>query len=513
MIVSGVAVRCPVSRSHSIFEFPCPQCRRPQRLHVSQAGTRVTCSDCLEEFPVPVSSVYQPPATAAGGNKTPPADLERTESRGAESRGPRSEEWEQDRQQVRAALGKASVPPSRKPDSESPATPRPTTPQPERQPDPASEPYDFAMACPLCGTRQDLRSEQIGMPVQCPDCHTKYRVREPNLRFRRPRTQASDPVSDDFQLADVAPTDVKNAVMRDLLREAARQPEVTTSPDGPPPPMAAPDVIAREMLDQARDATTPEIPLPSRPMIDRVFVFLWRPIYLLRLAGMAFGIWLEWGAIESAAHLADAGPLHQFGSVILRPLALVLGLLMAANFATVMLAILHETAAGKDEIEGLPGLQPVEWFFESWPVTASFFLVMVLPALAAQGVHSVHGATWTAFLCLAGPGVCLFPTVFPILLLSFLENSTPISPAVLRGIRLAGRQTAIFIVQAAALTAICWSMIAGRIVSNSSFLNYLAAFGLVVAASLYFRVLGRLTWVCQERMAEAAEAAENATSP
>lgn len=469
-----------MSRPVTTFEIACPQCQRRLVVNLSQVGARATCTDCLEDFLVPA-----PPRPVPKG----------TEKIASEDSSPESDVWADDRKQLNTLLGKAPGP-------SPPAAPSPAASSEGTSPE-AAPPYDFAMACPLCGTRQDLHSEQIGRAVQCPDCHSKYRVREPEFRFRRPRGKNQTPQGDELQLQDLVSETAVHSAMRDLLDEAATSiPRATTSPDEPPRHLRSPKEISNELLAAAsrEEDRDPEVPLPQRPMTERVLKFLLHPIYLLRLIALAFAVWVEWGAIEAAIGLADAGPIQQFGSVILRPFSLVFGLLMAANFATSLLAIMLETAAGKDEIEGFPGVQPVEWFFESWPVTASCFLVMVLPAIAAQAAFRI--STSAAFACLALPGIILFPTAFPVLLLSFLENSTPFSRTILQGLHLAGRHTALFVLQATGLSLVSWGLLGVRLNSHSSVVNFLAAVGLVLAASLYFRLLGRLTWVCQDRMAD-----------
>ena len=106
--------------------------------------------------------------------------------------------------------------------------------------------------------------------------------------------------------------------------------------------------------------------------------------------GTAIGFALLGGKfLEGASRQPELTPMLQTKMFIVAGLldaVPIIGVAIALLllFANPLLAIMHETAAGKDEIEGFPGVQPVEWFFESWPVTASLFLVMVLPAIAAQ---------------------------------------------------------------------------------------------------------------------------------
>jgi hypothetical protein len=157
---------------------------------------------------------------------------------------------------------------------------------------------------------------------------------------------------------------------------------------------------------------------------------------------------------------------------------------------------------GRDELESLPSVNPVEWFFDSWPIFVSLFLTLALAGITAQAVYSATGSWTNAFLFGLVPAGILLSTVFPVMLLSFLDNNTPYSAEVMRGLQLAATSWLVFTLQALALAGAGIALLALRWNSLSGFINYLACAGLVILALLFFRLLGRLTWVMQEKLSQ-----------
>jgi hypothetical protein len=167
-----------------------------------------------------------------------------------------------------------------------------------------------------------------------------------------------------------------------------------------------------------------------------------------------------------------------------------------------MLAIAQETAHGRDEMESLPGINPAEWFFESWPLFASLFLTCAPAGVLAQSVYAASGSAGTALSVGFVVAGVLLVTIFPFMLLSFLENSAPFSAAVWKGLQLSGRYWFLFTVQSACLVTIGLGLVVLRGGSSSGVLNFVICAGLVVVSMLYFRLLGRLTRICQDKSAE-----------
>lgn len=466
-----------MSRSSSTFDVVCPQCNRTIVVNASQIGARCTCTDCLEEFvvvrPAQSASVTQEPVEENGSQTSPEQNPP----------GFDNELWEDDRKQLDALLN-----------VEAGSSPEQVG---------ESEPYDFTVACPLCDTRQDMSSERIGHSVRCPDCHSSYQVREPHRNRRRPRHISTEREDDELHLSDLPAVPPKKLQLDDYLEKP-----VMPKPGRPSAPahVLTPEDAARDTLVRAEEELKAreldEPPLPPSPMMTGLFHFLQQPILLLRIFFISLGLWFELGAIQTALSLSGGGAMQQFGSVILRPVAAVFGALFAANVATTLIAILQDTAHGQDEITSLPGVNPVEWFFESWQVFVSLFLTWALAGIVTQVVYASTGSWNTAFWFGFVPAGFLLGTVFPIILLSFLENSTPFSSAVWQGLRSAAKQWLIFTVQALLVVSIGLVCCVARIRSSSGFWNFLLCVGMIVSSMLFFRLIGRLAWVCQEKMGD-----------
>ncbi len=518
-----------MSRPTSTFHVICPQCKSSVSAKDTQVDTRITCPDCLEEFVVarPAAPTKPTPKAAPKARRAepdaasnPPPDPQRSDSdrlgnlrvdddlldSSVGDEAPPTElgdegTWAEDRRQLDALL---------KVDASQP-----------HQPPTGDEPYDFTAVCPLCGTRLEARSEQVGHSVRCPDCHSKYKVREPSRKSRRPRLDTVSPDDDEIRLSEPPPVLSTKSDLRDLPDWPASQ--SSPAPSLVPtqrPRILTPQDASRDTLARAQEELEEQLrvnpPLPGSPMTTGVFRFLQDPTVLLRIFFIALGWWLESGAIQEAINLTEGGAIQQFGSAMLRPFALVFGLLLAANFAMLLLSVAQTTSHGRDEMDNLPGLNPAEWFFESWPLFVSLFMTLFLAGIMAQVVYSTTGSATSAFWFGAVPAGVLLATVFPVILLSFLENNTPFSPAVWRGLQLSSKSWLVFTIQALGLVSLGMGLFAVRLNSSSSILNFVVCTGLVVVSLLYFRLLGRLTWVCQEKLAqeqEKAAAGEPAVHP
>ena len=463
-------------RSSTTFDVTCPQCKRTIVVNQSQVGARLTCTECLEDF------IVVRPAQSTIADREPLIG----EDAADENPDPGSsgdQLWEDDRRQLDALLNVTS--------GSSPEDPV------------SGAPYDFTVECPLCGTRQDMRSEQIGHSVRCPDCHSNYLVREPSRRRRRPRHPTTGAADDELQLSDPPPVPPKKLQLDDFLDQ---QPQPIRPSASVPQRLRTPEDAARDTLVRAEEELKArereEPPIPSSPMLTGVFRFLQQPILILRVFFISLGLWFELGAIQTALFLTGGGALQQFASVILRPIAVVFGILFAANVATTLIAILEDTANGRDEVVSLPGINPIEWFFESWQVFASLFLTWAVAGCVSQVVYATTGSWMTAFWYGFIPGGIFLATAFPVLLLSFLENNTPFSRAVWKGLLSAARHWLIFTVQALVVASAGLGLCAARIKSTSGFWNFMYCVGIVLASMLFFRLLGRLTWVCQDRLGE-----------
>ena len=165
-----------------------------------------------------------------------------------------------------------------------------------------------------------------------------------------------------------------------------------------------------------------------------------------------------------------------------------------------LMAILHDSAAGNDLIVNWP-----DALFLTW-ATDAFFLItsIAVPFILAWTLTYPLGGL------LAGGWVILIPIywlLFPIVLLSTLEMQSPlvpVSPVVIQSLWQCGRTWGVFYLQTALIGVVVLS--AGFGFHAVGFMNFagVAILGGAVtfAAMLYFRLLGRVAWVCDERFRE-----------
>ena len=81
--------------------------------------------------------------------------------------------------------------------------------------------YEFDVECPICGTRQEGTSAQIGQRIACPDCHSQVLVQEPPLRQRRPRGMPLPAADEELRLSEPVAADPRRAIVQGMLDSAA----------------------------------------------------------------------------------------------------------------------------------------------------------------------------------------------------------------------------------------------------------------------------------------------------
>ena len=134
------------------FHVACPQCKALIIARQTQIGTRTTCPDCLEEFFIDSS---MGPETAPGV----PDHARDSQFAGGDLQDSNDSFWDDGLATIKTSL----FPPNENSKPILPARDEET-------------PYGFSTVCPLCGTRQDTTSEQIGRKAKCPDCHLIFVV-------------------------------------------------------------------------------------------------------------------------------------------------------------------------------------------------------------------------------------------------------------------------------------------------------------------------------------------------
>lgn len=489
------------------IEVICPQCQAALTVPVASAGATITCSDCLEDFVASPVPNRPGPLTAPGHSAIGPADdgddaLQRLLN-------PNLDTSPADRGTIRL-----------EDDSQEEV-------YPTKKRQVLASDYEFSVACVICGTRLDVNDSLIGKKIKCPDCHNAIEVRTPPPDRRRAPVHAESAAFDDdedFGLAKVSDTaalsspyhTIANDLMAQAESEAARA--APTVPRPRPRPAPALDALQRADASRDEDEQQERPKLPAAPFRTGVLTFLFDPVTIARLIVLALVLFVELGAIQLAITSAEGPATSQFVSVLFRMLAVTLGAVFGTNLAVSLLGILQDTANGKDTIESWPDINFLEWIGEAFYLFSAIFIAVFPACVAAKLISAVGAGGGMSGLVAIGGIAVGFVFLFPFALLSMLESGSPIAPVsqpIIRSLRLASGNWVVFTLLTILLVGVGVCLGAVRVWwPDSSIMNFIIALVLIVVFSLYFRLLGRLTWCCDEavlaediRLEEAAEAA------
>jgi hypothetical protein len=260
---------------------------------------------------------------------------------------------------------------------------------------------------------------------------------------------------------------------------------------------------------------TPKTPLPHWPLVSGVFTFPFRTHTLPIWLAMTMVVWLLLGAaflsyvLLGAARVYDGTESGEFAVAMVGTALLMVGLPALSYLLSAMVLVVQETSQRADQVEDWRDPFGVEW------IGSGLLGVFAAAASTAPGV--LAGAVFLP----EAPALVAAPlafVLFPVLLLSMLQDGwyCPCSATVLRSLRLAWLGWIAFYAEAAALWAVCGGLCAAIGCVAESWLEFhpaltAAGVSLCVTATLfiYFRLLGRLVWLCNEK-AEREEAAEDA---
>lgn len=510
-----------MAKSADHFHVECPQCRASVKARLEQVAKQITCPDCLEDFVVSRPANQEPasristgegdPWDPAGSNSSPDPFGSELFSESASPEEPEpgiwDSQWEETREQLDAILRPdMNNPPasSAPPAASGGGLPKPRGNDKSQRPHrpAANEPYDFTVPCPLCGTRLESTSEKIGTRMRCPDCHSAFEVREPAMSKRRVRGETTSRPEDELRLSDAGPGPMTSPPVTGLPREAFPLPPAPTKSR----PTITPVDAIRDTLSRAKKELEEEEKqrpaLPARPLTSGVFRFLFEPRAMGRWVILSFFWQVEVTAIQGSISSTDGGGLSQILSVVLRMFAVVVGSLLMGQTAASCLVIAEESAVGRDVIEGWPGMNVSEWFFDSWTLFASLFLSLAPAVLLGQIAYSSGGGFSAFLLLLLVIGGPMLVFVFPILLLSFLENNLPYSPVVWRSLSDAARYWIPFWLLSAVLVAAGGVLAWIALMTSSYVLGFLAVAGGMLLVMVYFRLFGRFSWACEDLLSE-----------
>lgn len=325
---------------------------------------------------------------------------------------------------------------------------------------------EFNIVCRVCDSMIYCQAKDVGTIIQCGDCGTTITVAQPPIPKRKPTIRPIDP--------GIA---VRPAAKQEVFNDNASKLMATAT---------------KKVLEKEKAKPIP----PKRPFIDGVWRF---PGYLsvfpvVLILGMISGFI----PILMKMAVETQGKELLFG-IILWGAALVLSVGVFILAARTSLAIIETTATGHDKMEHWPDFEIFEWL-----KSALFFVnSLAVCCMPAGFLAIVTGASWITLLTIP----ILF-LLFPFILLSMLDENTPMMPYSEFMYRSIGRVKGAWIkfyVQSAILFAIVIGVHVAAI-GLSGTMNTVASFGsmLLTAAAgiIYVRLVGRLAWVIDEKMAK-----------
>ncbi len=338
------------------------------------------------------------------------------------------------------------------------------------------------IVCPHCGFRQTTQVDQLGRKHSCTGCFLIFIPPTP-----RPNGDGEG-FDDELKLSDAAP------------RPKPTLPDFDLDADGDSAAAPAAPFASRPELSRPLG---PRPKLPDWPLVSGVFGFPLRPGVWQRWVGLSVGL-AAILILANGAHSVTRGIPQWIAAMFFSALAIFGAGLWYIFGPAALLAIFQDTAAGNDEVESWPD--------GPWIDTALEGLYIVC-ALATAGIVSAglwEGARlagldngWAAALT----GLLAF-VAFPVFLLSMIEQGSmlmPVSGPVWGSLISGWKWWAVFLVESLLLDfAIGNAALALWRLSNASG-GVLQMTALTAAATLfvayliiYFRLLGRLAWCCEE---------------
>ena len=398
---------------------------------------------------------------------------------------------------------------------------------------------EFSFPCRLCATRMYAAPEQVGTQVECPDCQTVNNVPAPTKPVAAKKTTLPED-DDGYSLQPlepmVAPSEPAKAVQQFRVRcttchsmlyfrtdqvgtfkscpecdtrfqvpkpqPVLKKPVIVAQDPGitiePPPVTRGDNTAAQGVLERAKarvdeKAAREELPPIKHPFRDGVWSFP------MSLSALPFCI-VAGGTACLIVYLIMLIPqftgLMQIMAVFVAIIAAILSALLALVCSVFWMTTISWTAMGHQKIKEFPKVDLFDW------IRTSLFIVN------AAGISAAPGALFAALIPAAGSFRSIFAipslfALFPIILMSMLEDESPISlysKTIHESLRKCfGSWLKFYLIAAILSVIVVIPHLVGLVIESPAW-NYLAAIVLVVATVIYFRTFGRLAWVINEKM-------------
>lgn len=341
--------------------------------------------------------------------------------------------------------------------------------------------YRFGHSCPLCGTRMDFVSSQIGSSTACPDCFTTFVIPTPNANQERRPLSADGFGAPDRLNMEAPAADAKRLDSPDALKSSADR---------------LLEQAAKQLAEERRDKHEGQF---SDAAAASLFQFLLAPGAILRyLVLVAFGTlaFAILANVPAAMQEGGEGMKAAIWFLMASPLLLAWSAALSAH----ALALVRETSARVGPVEAWPSGNPFEWLGD---------LIHLGLALLVAGLPGFILASLLAGVGLSGILVGLAVPIslvilLPLVLISMLHEQSlfaVFSRDIFAGLTSFRSEVVTFYQASALLGIIVWMTLIG----SGLGLWYLAlpqAAILTLAAFLYFRLLG---WLARALLTESEE--------
>lgn len=280
--------------------------------------------------------------------------------------------------------------------------------QAQSAPPPKPVGNDYRVTCRTCGTPMFLKLDRVGKKVSCSDCHSSFVVPPPPAGWS-PIKQKIEIEDDGFDVPLSAPEVAQSANTLDSQRTAAS-----------------------EYLDKARQTIDDE-ELDSLYQSDfdtigfmrRTFGFLTDPTAVGQMVLYGFIFSGVFALAQFSKTKVDGGGFEGGGYLlVLFILTTVVSIIASLPMLSAGLALLESVANHQRRVAEWPSFNIFDNFGEVLVILFSL-LGSLLPGMLVGGlIGRSGGAEW---LILTGMmGTCFL--LFPILMLSMLDNGSPLQP-------------------------------------------------------------------------------------
>ena len=343
--------------------------------------------------------------------------------------------------------------------------------------------YEFTIVCPVCATRIDLTSDQIGQTTVCPDCTHRMPIMAPGPHQQRRQIAKWGTGAEAIERLSMAENDAR--AQQALAASVAVKGE------------------ADKYLERAAKELEEEADREQRKGWDDktaswLFKFIVSSMAVMR-GGVLVGIGsVAAGALTMALHSGEgANFASSIGSLlkwtITVPLVGIWFTLAAAHF----LAVFQDSSEGLAEIENWPGADFYEWILKPFYLVAAM-AVSGFPGFLMAVLLGGMGLPWeVASLAIL---VCWIG-LLPVVLLSMLHEgsmASVYSAEIVRGMRLTNNVLSTFYQGTALLGLVMW-LAAWAVTLESVLMAPVIAALLVFGGFTYFRLLG---WLARNSLRE-----------